>query len=868
MSCACRARARARASSASPRPTTDDRRLPAVLQNTSGFLYYVSVTGMTGVKKAEADRVAPEVARIKRQTDLPVAVGFGIREPEQAAEHRPDRRRRRGRLGPGRGGRQAPGGLAWAVGASTRRWPAWPRCTGARGVSWLTNYVRPRIRALYRAASPTSRRISGTSAPLRGDDLPPRPGAEPARCPPCSLHMRVGPDHRFRTLFDEDSWPGSSCPRRRRPAAFRDQKTLHGPPEGAQGRTKANDALEAAWGPSRPARGDRGQELRLHGRLAGGGPGRGLPHGGPGGRGPAGGLRRRHRLGRGADAGGAISLMQMARTTIALEEVKEAGLPYIVMLTDPTTGGVIASYAMLGDIHLAEPGAMIGFAGRRVIEQTIRENLPQGFQRAEFLVEHGMVDRVVHGSRLRETLAHILTTCCSGPSAPRMPVSCPNRSTGRNRSCRSPSPIPARAGHDEPRRDLILERLKALHPKRIDLSLGRIERLLAALGNPERHLPPVVHMAGTNGKGTTVAMLTAIARRGPQGPRYISPHLVRFAERIRLAGEPIAEDALADLLERWSAPMTARRSPSSRSPRRRLPRLRRPAGRLAPAGDGAGRRFDATNVVDPPRSRDHVRVDRTRNSSAPTWARSPGRRPGSSSRALLAIIGRQRSASSGRRSSAVPPRSALRSCFTAATGKRRAVGRSVSSSRPRTCRLELPRPALPGVHQIDNAGLAVMAALSLAEAGLEEAEIMPRPAHRPLAGPPAAPDAGTGWSSALPRRERRCWLDGGHNPAAGEALAAQHRPPRTTGGPCTSIVGMLAHQGSARLPEPAREHRREPHCRADPRRASSTPARGGCRRCGGARSCGLGPAQSRGGGRGASAFPRPRADLRLPLPRW
>ena len=105
---------------------------------------------------------------------------------------------------------------------------------------------------------------------------------------------------------------------------------------------------------------------------------------------------------------GALSLMQMPRTTIAIEEVKEAGLPYLVLLTDPTTGGVTASFAMLGDIAIAEPGAQIGFAGRRVIEQTIRENLPEGFQRAEYLLEHGMIDMVVHRFELRPTIARII----------------------------------------------------------------------------------------------------------------------------------------------------------------------------------------------------------------------------------------------------------------------------------------------------------------------------------------------------------------------------------------------------------------------------------------------------------------------------
>jgi acetyl-CoA carboxylase carboxyl transferase subunit beta len=109
---------------------------------------------------------------------------------------------------------------------------------------------------------------------------------------------------------------------------------------------------------------------------------------------------------------GILSLMQMPRTTVAVQELREAGLPYIVVLTHPTTGGVTASYAMLGDIQIAEPGALIGFAGPRVIEQTIREQLPNGFQRAEYLYDHGMVDMVVHRHELRATLArlcHLLT---------------------------------------------------------------------------------------------------------------------------------------------------------------------------------------------------------------------------------------------------------------------------------------------------------------------------------------------------------------------------------------------------------------------------------------------------------------------------
>ncbi|MFM7083519.1 MAG: acetyl-CoA carboxylase, carboxyltransferase subunit beta [Hyphomicrobium sp.] len=111
---------------------------------------------------------------------------------------------------------------------------------------------------------------------------------------------------------------------------------------------------------------------------------------------------------------GILSLMQMPRTTIAIQRFKEAGLPYIVVLTDPTSGGVTASYAMLGDIHIAEPGALICFAGPRVIQQTIREQLPEGFQRSEYLLEHGMIDMVIHRHKMRDTLARICRLLMKG----------------------------------------------------------------------------------------------------------------------------------------------------------------------------------------------------------------------------------------------------------------------------------------------------------------------------------------------------------------------------------------------------------------------------------------------------------------------
>ena len=122
---------------------------------------------------------------------------------------------------------------------------------------------------------------------------------------------------------------------------------------------------------------------------------------------------------------GILSLMQLPRTTVGVDRLKEAGLPYIVVLTNPTTGGVTASYAMLGDVHIAEPGALIGFAGPRVIEQTIREKLPEGFQRSEYLRDHGMVDMVVHRHDLRATLSRLCRLLTKSPAAATVPLAQP-----------------------------------------------------------------------------------------------------------------------------------------------------------------------------------------------------------------------------------------------------------------------------------------------------------------------------------------------------------------------------------------------------------------------------------------------------------
>ena len=148
---------------------------------------------------------------------------------------------------------------------------------------------------------------------------------------------------------------------------------------------------------------------------------------------------------------GILSLMQMPRTTIAIQRLREARLPYIVVLTDPTTGGVTASYAMLGDIHIAEPNALICFAGPRVIQQTIREQLPEGFQRAEYLLAHGMIDMVVHRHKLRETLARVSKLMMAGAQvrlqdAKKVPRKL-NGKTGANGGANEPSPSATNGAH-------------------------------------------------------------------------------------------------------------------------------------------------------------------------------------------------------------------------------------------------------------------------------------------------------------------------------------------------------------------------------------------------------------------------------------
>ena len=229
-------------------------------------------------------------------------------------------------------------------------------------------------------------------------------------CPKCEHHGRIGARTRFRQIFDEEHYVLLPAPRvAEDPLRFRDTKKYVDRLKTARASTNEPDALLNARGTitGRPAIVGV-QDFAFMGGSMGVGVGEAFIAG------IRAAIEERLPYIIFTAAGGArmqegiLSLMQMPRTTAAIAELKEAGLPYIVVLTDPTTGGVTASYAMLGDIQIAEPGALIGFAGQRVIEQTIREKLPEGFQRAEYLLEHGMLDMVVHRRDLRGTLGRTL----------------------------------------------------------------------------------------------------------------------------------------------------------------------------------------------------------------------------------------------------------------------------------------------------------------------------------------------------------------------------------------------------------------------------------------------------------------------------
>jgi len=276
-------------------------------------------------------------------------------------------------------------------------------------MNWLTNFVRPKIRAIVgRKDTPDKLWLK---CPGCGQMLHHKAVAEALFvCGQCDHHMRIGPKERFSHLFDDGAHTLIDLPEvPLDPLKFRDEKRYADRLKEVRGKTGQNDAILVAHGHiGGHAAVMAAQSFKFMGGSMGMAAGEALVA-----------AAQLAVLQEAAlivitAAGGArmqegiLSLMQMPRTTIAVQMVREKGLPYIVVLTDPTTGGVTASYAMLGDIAIAEPGALIGFAGPRVIENTIREQLPEGFQRAEYLLEHGMLDMVVHRHKLRDTLVQII----------------------------------------------------------------------------------------------------------------------------------------------------------------------------------------------------------------------------------------------------------------------------------------------------------------------------------------------------------------------------------------------------------------------------------------------------------------------------
>ncbi|RWC20444.1 MAG: acetyl-CoA carboxylase carboxyltransferase subunit beta [Mesorhizobium sp.] len=277
-------------------------------------------------------------------------------------------------------------------------------------MNWITNYVRPKINSMLgrRTDMPENLWIKDpeTGEMVFHKDLEQNQFVIPSS----GHHMKISAKERLRFFFDDGNYEMLENPKVvQDPLKFRDEKRYTDRLKEAKAKTGLEDAIINAVGTV------EGlpvvvtvQDFAFMGGSLGMAAGDAIV------RGFEIAVQRKRPLILFAASGGArmqegiLSLMQLPRTTIGVDRLKEAGLPYIVVLTNPTTGGVTASYAMLGDVHIAEPGALIGFAGPRVIEQTIREKLPDGFQRAEYLMEHGMVDMVVSRLEMRQTIARLL----------------------------------------------------------------------------------------------------------------------------------------------------------------------------------------------------------------------------------------------------------------------------------------------------------------------------------------------------------------------------------------------------------------------------------------------------------------------------
>ena len=293
-------------------------------------------------------------------------------------------------------------------------------------MNWISNFVRPKINAMFsRRETPEN---LWTKCDSCGTMLFHRELSDALNvCNSCHHHMYIAPRQRFINLFDgglfteiEMTEPSED------PLNFRDKKKYVDrikDTRKATGETEAMLVVEGNLGRSKVV--IAGQDFKFMGGSMGRSVGNAIIAG----------INRAIKIKSPfilfAAAGGArmqesiLSLMQMPRTTVAVQTLREAGLPYIVILTNPTTGGVTASYAMLGDVQIAEPNALICFAGPRVIEQTIREKLPDGFQRAEYLLEHGMLDAVLHRSKLRDELIKVTRMLQRKPRAIKADLNAP-----------------------------------------------------------------------------------------------------------------------------------------------------------------------------------------------------------------------------------------------------------------------------------------------------------------------------------------------------------------------------------------------------------------------------------------------------------
>ncbi len=286
-------------------------------------------------------------------------------------------------------------------------------------MNWIKNFVRPKISGILGTKRDVPENM-WVKCPESGEMVFHRDlEANQFVIPRSGYHMRMAPDQRLRHTFDDGKWTGIELPEVVvDPLKFRDERKYIDRLKEARTKADRKDAIVAGRG-----RIDGLEAVAVVQDFAFMGGSLGMAAGdgiitamfeAADNKLPlilyaaSGGARMQE---------GILSLMQLPRTTIGVQRLREAGCPYIVVLTHPTTGGVTASYAMLGDIQIAEPGALIGFAGPRVIEQTIREKLPDGFQRSEYLRDHGMIDMVVHRHELRDTLSNVLHMLMKQPAA-------------------------------------------------------------------------------------------------------------------------------------------------------------------------------------------------------------------------------------------------------------------------------------------------------------------------------------------------------------------------------------------------------------------------------------------------------------------